>query len=122
LCENCGGRPGLPVPNKPYSFCGRKAVGGRKTKQNKKQQQQNGKNSVRFRFGSPFSSKVMTCGHCLVTLCRFWPSDLFFYFFKTEKTLNNRSKKGINKERQGNPVRRITMPTSLQQAACLADN
>ena len=91
-------------------------------KQNKKQQQQNGKNSVRFRFGSPFSSKVMTCGHCLVTLCRFWPSDLFFYFFKTEKTLNNRSKKGINKERQGNPVRRITMPTSLQQAACLADN
>ena len=24
--------------------------------------------SVRFRFGSPFSSKVVVCGHCLVTL------------------------------------------------------
>ena len=26
LCENRGGRPGLPVPNKPYGFCGRKAA------------------------------------------------------------------------------------------------
>ena len=25
LCESRGGRPGLPVPNKPYGFCGRKA-------------------------------------------------------------------------------------------------
>ena len=25
LCESPGGRPGLPVPNKPYAFCGRKA-------------------------------------------------------------------------------------------------
>ena len=24
--------------------------------------------SVRIRFGSPFSSKVVVCGHCLVTL------------------------------------------------------
>ena len=24
--------------------------------------------SVRIRFGSPFSSKVVLCGHCLVTL------------------------------------------------------
>ena len=23
LCESPGGRPGLPVPNKPYGFCGR---------------------------------------------------------------------------------------------------
>ena len=23
LCESRGGRPGLPVPNKPYGFCGR---------------------------------------------------------------------------------------------------
>ena len=27
-----------------------------------------GKTPVRFRFGSPFSSKVAVCGHCLVTL------------------------------------------------------
>ena len=27
-----------------------------------------GKTSVRFCFGSPFSSKVAVCGHCLVTL------------------------------------------------------
>ena len=26
LCESQGGRPGLPVPNKPYGFCGRKAA------------------------------------------------------------------------------------------------
>ena len=25
LCESRGGRPGLPVPNKPYGFCGPKA-------------------------------------------------------------------------------------------------
>ena len=25
LCEGRGGRPGLPVPNKPHGFCGRKA-------------------------------------------------------------------------------------------------
>ena len=23
LCESRGGRPGLPVPNKPYGLCGR---------------------------------------------------------------------------------------------------
>ena len=26
LCENGGGRPGLPVPNGPYGLCGRKAT------------------------------------------------------------------------------------------------
>ena len=26
LCESRGGRPGLPVPSKPYGFCGRKAI------------------------------------------------------------------------------------------------
>ena len=26
LCESRGGRPGLPVPNEPYGFCGRKAT------------------------------------------------------------------------------------------------
>ena len=26
LCESRGGRLGLPVPNKPYGFCGRKAT------------------------------------------------------------------------------------------------
>ena len=26
LCERRGGRPGLPVPNKPYGLCGRKAT------------------------------------------------------------------------------------------------
>ena len=26
LCESRGGRPGLPVPNKRYGFCGRKAT------------------------------------------------------------------------------------------------
>ena len=26
LCESRGGRPGFPVPNKPYGFCGRKAT------------------------------------------------------------------------------------------------
>ena len=26
LCEGPGGRPGLPVPNKPCVFCGRKAT------------------------------------------------------------------------------------------------
>ena len=26
LCESRGGRPGLPVPNKPHGFCGRKAT------------------------------------------------------------------------------------------------
>ena len=26
LCESRGGRPGLPVPNKPNGFCGRKAT------------------------------------------------------------------------------------------------
>ena len=25
LCESRGGRPGLPVPNNPDDFCGRKA-------------------------------------------------------------------------------------------------
>ena len=25
LCESRGGRPGFPVPSKPYGFCGRKA-------------------------------------------------------------------------------------------------
>ena len=26
LCENRGGRPGLPVPKGPYGLCGRKAT------------------------------------------------------------------------------------------------
>ena len=26
LCESPGGRPGLPVPNSPYGFCGRSAT------------------------------------------------------------------------------------------------
>ena len=26
LCESRGDCPGLPVPNKPYGFCGRKAT------------------------------------------------------------------------------------------------
>ena len=26
MCESRGGRPGLPVPNRPYGFCGRKAI------------------------------------------------------------------------------------------------
>ena len=26
LCESRGGRPGLPVPNRHYDFCGRKAA------------------------------------------------------------------------------------------------
>ena len=26
VCESRGGRPGLPVPNKPDGFCGRKAT------------------------------------------------------------------------------------------------
>ena len=26
LCESRGGRPGLPVPNNPFGFCGRKAT------------------------------------------------------------------------------------------------
>ena len=26
LCESRSGRPGLPVPNKPYGFCGHKAT------------------------------------------------------------------------------------------------
>ena len=26
VCENRGDRPGLPVPNSPYSLCGRKAT------------------------------------------------------------------------------------------------
>ena len=26
LCESRGARPGLPVPNSPYGFCGRKAT------------------------------------------------------------------------------------------------
>ena len=26
LCESRGGRPGLPVPNEPYDFCGREAT------------------------------------------------------------------------------------------------
>ena len=26
LCDSRGGRPWLPVPNKPYGFCGRKAT------------------------------------------------------------------------------------------------
>ena len=26
LCESRGGRPGLPVPDSPYSLCGRKAT------------------------------------------------------------------------------------------------
>ena len=29
---------------------------------------ESGRTSVRYRFGSPFSSKVVVCGHCLVTL------------------------------------------------------
>ena len=30
VCESRGGRPGLPVPNKPDGFCGRKATLKRK--------------------------------------------------------------------------------------------
>ena len=30
LCESRGGRPGLPVPNKPDGFCGRQATLKRK--------------------------------------------------------------------------------------------
>ena len=30
LCENRGGRPGLPVPNSPYCLCGSKATLKRK--------------------------------------------------------------------------------------------
>ena len=26
MCESGGGRPGRPVPDKPYGFCGRKAT------------------------------------------------------------------------------------------------
>ena len=26
LCESRGGRPGLPIPNKPHGFCGRKTT------------------------------------------------------------------------------------------------
>ena len=26
MCESWGGRPGLPVPNGPYSLCGRKVI------------------------------------------------------------------------------------------------
>ena len=26
MCESWGGRPGLPVPNSPYSLCGRKVT------------------------------------------------------------------------------------------------
>ena len=26
VCESRGGRPGLPVPNRPYGLCGRKAA------------------------------------------------------------------------------------------------
>ena len=26
LCESRGGRPGLPVPDEPHGFCGRKAT------------------------------------------------------------------------------------------------
>ena len=26
LCESRGSRPGLPIPNKPQGFCGRKAT------------------------------------------------------------------------------------------------
>ena len=26
LCESRGGRPGLPVPNRPYGLCGRDAA------------------------------------------------------------------------------------------------
>ena len=32
LCESRGGRPGLPVPNKPDGFCGRKAPWKKKKK------------------------------------------------------------------------------------------
>ena len=31
VCESRGGRRGLPVPNKPYGFCGRKATQEQKT-------------------------------------------------------------------------------------------
>ena len=33
LCESRSGRPGLPVPNKPYSLCGRQATLKQKQKQ-----------------------------------------------------------------------------------------
>ena len=33
LCESGGGRPGLPVPNKPYGLCARKATSNQRTKQ-----------------------------------------------------------------------------------------
>ena len=34
LCESAGGRPGLPVPNRPYGLCGRKATLKKKKKRN----------------------------------------------------------------------------------------
>ena len=34
LCECRGGRPGLPVPNKPHGFCARKATPNQSITQN----------------------------------------------------------------------------------------
>ena len=51
LSESRGGRPGLPVPNKPYGICGRKAWRRKKidscpkNKTPTKQQQQNNNNN-----------------------------------------------------------------------------
>ena len=36
-----------------------------------------GRTSVLYRFGSPFSSKVVVCGHCLVTLSITFHSEIF---------------------------------------------
>ena len=51
----------LSVPNKPYGFGGRKAAWKKKKAPRKK-------TSVRFRFGSPFSSKIVVYGFCLCDL------------------------------------------------------
>ena len=59
--------PLVPVPNRPtrlrYSYFSEPVWPSGKAVR-----LVSGRTSVRIRFGSPFSSKVVVCGHCLVTL------------------------------------------------------
>ena len=57
MCESRGGHPGLPVPNKPYGFC------GHKQNEHLKKKKMNHKN-VRHRSEFVLSSSACSCTQC----------------------------------------------------------
>ena len=71
VCESGGGRPGLPVPNKPYGFCGPKQHGGEESSPTLHAvSMQRGKRPERMRLEVVSTVKRNACsGRCSVTEC-----------------------------------------------------